>query len=113
MSNTAKYLQCQENKNASTVYANYSVTSAVTLVAATANMILQTLYNNTTGIIYVVKGTTGATSFSTDGKSIAMTSAVFNPLSLDPWTGAIYIQSTTGATNSLTVETIYTTWMST
>jgi hypothetical protein len=114
MGNTVFVPVTNNQMNASATYSTYTVTSAVTTGAAVANTVSRTIYNNTTGIIYVAKNlTTGATSFSTDGKSIPITSAIFNPLRLEEWTGAIYLQSTTAATNAVIVETVYLTWAST
>ena len=112
MGNTVFLPTNSVNMNASATYTGYTVTSAITTGAAVPNAVSQIVYNNSTGIIYVTKGTSTGVSLST-GVAITMTSAVFNPLNLDGWTGAINLQSTTAASRSVVVETVYLTWAST
>jgi hypothetical protein len=114
MGNTAFIPTNQVNANATCKYEAYTVTSAITTGAATANAVAVTIYSLSTGIIYMTKGTsTGTTSLSTANSAIVITSAVFNPLSLGVWTGSINLQSTTAASRAVVVETVYLTWAST
>ena len=113
MGNTVILPTNSVNMNAAATYTGYAVTTAITTGAAVANTVSKIVYLNSTGSVYVSKGTSTGTSLSTGLCAIVMTSAVFNPLSLDGWTGAINLQATTGTTATVVVETVYLTAAST